>query len=199
MSTWTQKAKLKLKLASPIGVTLSNSEAKILLQEQEKAVRVLEKDETRIEKIRDGINIDIDESIAESTEALNQARGTYKRTKNPVLKREWARRMVIADKTTQTLVQTKKRTELVASRLKMIAGDIRLEIMAAEARAAETKMYVEAGDTLRLVGDKLLQARAKSKPMKMEYKNLEVTMEGAEKLVSSIPDEQIIQEAERLL
>lgn len=199
MSSWAKKAKLKLKLASPVGVTLTNSEAKVLLEEQVKAVELLEKDETRIEKIQRGINVAIDDSISEASEALNQARGTFKRTKNPVLKREWARRMVIADRTTQTLVQTKKRTKLVNSRLKMIAGDIRLELLAAEARAAETKMYVEAGDTLRLVGDKLIQARAKSKPMKIEYKNLEITMEGAEKLVSDISDDEILKQAERLL
>lgn len=198
-ATWMQRAKLKLKLASPVGVTLTNSETKVLLAEQQKAVELLEKDESRIAKIQRTIDIDIDDSIAEASEALNQARGTYKRTKNPILKREWAKRMVIADRTTQELVQTKKRTELVMSRLKMVAGDIRLELMAAEARAAETEMYVNAGDTLRLVGDKLIQARAKSKPMKIEYQNLEVTMEGAEKMVMDIGDEEILREADRLL
>lgn len=198
-TSWAKRAKLKLKLSSPVGITLTNSEAKILLDGQQKAVELLEKDEERVEKIQRGINVDIDDSIAEASEALNMARGTYRRTKNPILQREWARRMVVADRTVQTLVQTKKRTELVASRLKMIAGDIRLELMAAEARVAETKMYVDAGDSLRLVGDKLIQARAKSKPMKVEYKNLEITMEGAESLVSDMGDDEVITEAERLL
>jgi len=199
MASWIKKSKLRLKLASPVGITLTNSEAKILLDEQSRAVKNLEKDESKIAKIQRGINLNIDDSIKEASEALNQARGVYKRTTNPVLKREWARRIVVADKTAQTLVQTKKRTELVMERLRMVAGDIRLELLAAEARAAETKMYVDAGESLRLVGDKLIQARAKSKPMKVEYSNLEVSMEGAEKLVSGMSDEELLIEAERLV
>ena len=197
-SNWAQRMKIKAKLLSPVGITLTNSEAKILLDGQLEAVKTLEQDQLKIKRVERNISVDYDDAIKQSSAALNMARGTYSRTKNPVLKREWARRLVIADKTTNELVQAKKRTSLVIDRLKMIAGDMELEMLAAKARAAETKMYVEAGDTLRLVGDKLIQARAKSKPMQLEYDNLEVSMEGAEKLVNDMDENKVLEIAEML-
>ncbi len=199
MGNWVSKMRMKVKLAAPKGVTLSNSEAKLLLKEQKEVIKTLESDSRGIERAKDGFYIKLDDSISEASLALNAARGTYKRTKNPILKRDWARRMVIADKTVNELIQTKRRTELVLDKLRMVAGDIKLELIAAEARAAETKMYVDAGDTLRLVGDRLIKARIKAKPLKIEYNNLEVGIETAMGLVSEMHDDEIIKEAEAMI
>lgn len=76
-ATWSRRMKLKLKLSSPVGVTLSNSEAKMLLDEQKKGISVLKEDETKLDKIKRSVHLNIDDSISEASQALNQARGTY--------------------------------------------------------------------------------------------------------------------------
>jgi hypothetical protein len=81
----------------------------------------------------------------------------------------------------------------------MIKGDIELQLMEANAKAAEMQAYVTAGNGLRLAGEKLMQARTRADKLKLEYDNLEVTMEGAEKAVSNVPENELIDKAQAVV
>jgi len=201
VSTWAQKAKVKLKILVPMGITLSPSETLVLSDMYEDDVKVLEKNETEVKKALTATekSLAASNTLETAHTARSQAVGTYKITQDPVKKREWARRIVVADQTIQSVRDVKTRLGATKDRLLMIKGDIELQLMEAEAQAAEMQAYAAAGNSLRLAGEKLMQARSRANKLSLEYSNLEVTMEGAEKMASKLDGKQLLDKAEEII
>lgn len=200
-SSWAQKSMVKMKVLMPMGVSLSPSETIVLSEMYEGDVKILKDNKSEVSKA-----IRATESKLVSSNAVKMARaaksqavGTYKITKDPVKKREWARRIVIADQTIQTMRGVKTRLEATKDRLTMIMGDMELQLMEAEARAAEMSAYAAAGNSLRLAGEKLIHARSRANRLKLEYDNLEVTMEGAEKFAVGLSDQELLKAADAVV
>lgn len=200
-SSWAQRAKVKFKFLAPMGVTLTPSETVVLSEIYEKDAAVLKDNTAEVKKAIAATEkiMDIDNSLRTAVGARNQASGTYKITKDPIKKREWARRVVVADQTIKSLRDVKKRLGTTHDRLTMIKGDMELQYIEAEARAQEMKAYASAGNSLRLAGEKLIQARSRANKLKLEYDNLEVTMEGAEKMTSSLSPQELIKKANAIV
>lgn len=200
-TAWAQKAKVKLKMLMPMGMTLSPGETIALSEIYEDDVKVLEKNSAEVSKA-----IRATESSIPATKIITTARGarsqavaTYKITKDPIKKREWARRIVVADNTIQVVRDVKVRLSATKDRLMMIKGDMELQLMETEAKAAEMSAYAAAGNSLRLAGEKLMQARTRANKLSLEYDNLEVTMEGAEKMMSNLTPEQLLAKADEVI
>lgn len=196
---WLDRYKVKLKLKAPKGVRLSQGETEALLEIQQEDVKVLKDNQQEVlGAIGVTKGIELGTQIKTTQSARSQALATYKHTKDPIKKREWARRLVVADTTRKALTDMKNRMSATADRLHMIKGDIELQIVEAEAKVAETTAYAKAGKQLRLAGETLISARTRAKSNRIEYTNLEVSMEGAEKLIDNSNPDDLLAQADKI-
>lgn len=198
-SSIMDRYKVRLKLKAPKGIRLTQGETEALVDIQEKDVKVLKDNQQEVMAAL-GVtkSIDVKSQLETSQAARSIALSTYKRTKDPIKKREWARRLVVSNNTLKSLTQLKKRMTATHDRLLMIKGDLELQVIEAEARVAETKAYAKAGKQLRLAGETLINARTRAKSNAIEYTNLEITMEGAEKLINDTDPQDLIAQADRI-
>lgn len=115
-ASFFERYKLGLKLKSPTGVQLSQGETQALVEIQEKDVEVLKQNEKDvIAAIGVTKNIAVGNQISKAQAARSQAAATYKICKDPIKKREWARRLIIADSTRKSLVDLKNRMEVATA------------------------------------------------------------------------------------
>lgn len=200
-ANWMQKAKVRLKILAPVGITLSPSETLVLSSMYDEDVEVLEKNNSEVRKAITATekSLKITNTLTAARAARSQAAGFLKITKDPIKSREWARRIVIADQTISSVMQVKTRLSATKDRLTMIKGDMELQLMEAEAKAQEMQAYATAGNSLRLAGEKLMQARSRANKLSLEYNNLEVTMEGAEKMMSHLTPAEILAKAKEIM
>lgn len=198
--SFLDRYRVKLKLKAPHGVRLSPGETEALVEIQEKDVQVLKDNQQEVlSAIGVTRSIEVGNQIKKAQSARSVAATTYRNTKDPIKKREWARRLVVADTTRKGLLDMKNRMTVTRERLEMIKGDIELQIVEAEAKVAETKAYAKAGNQLRLAGETLVSARTRAKNNAIEYTNLEISMEGAEKLISDTDPEALLAQADAIL
>lgn len=200
-SAWVQKAKVNFKMMVPMGLSLTPGETIVLSEMYNEDVTTLENNSTEVSKAIRATekSLNMANTVATARQARSHAVATFKRTKDPIKKREWARRVVVADSAIQTVRGVKLRLGATKDRLTMIKGDMELQLMEAEAKAAEMSAYAQAGNGLRLAGEKLMQARSRANKLGLEYDNLEVTMEGAERALSNVPETQLVSKAEEII
>lgn len=200
-SSWVQKSKVKLKMLLPMGIVLSPGETITLAEVYKDDAKVLSDNTTEVAKAIRATesSLKITNTLTTARAARSQAVATYKITKDPIKKREWARRIVVADQTIQSVRDVKMRLNATKDRLTMIKGDMELQLIEAETKAAEMQAYASAGNSLRLAGEKLMQARTRANKLSLEYDNLEVTMEGAESLMSKLNPKQLLEKAEEII
>ena len=195
-----QRYKIGLKLKSPAGIVLSPSETEALVIIQQEDVAILKQNQQEVlSAIGVTHSVQLGSQIKKAQSARSIAAATYKNTKDPIKKREWARRLVIADTTRKGLVDMKSRMVTTRDRLEMIKGDMELQIVEAEAKVAETMAYAKAGEQLRLAGETLVSARTRAKSNTIEYTNLEITMEGAEKMLNDTDPEELLAQADAII
>lgn len=197
---WFDRFKVSIKMRTPNGIQLSQRETEALVAIQNDDIQVLKGNQQEVLAAL-GVtkSVDIKYQIKKASSARVIAAQTYKRTKDPIKKREWARRLVVADTTLKNLNEMTDRMAATRDRLEMIRGDIELQLIDAEARVAETSAYAKAGSQLRLVGETLVSARTRAKNNKIEYTNLEVTMEGAEKMIDEQSAEELLTAADSIV
>ena len=199
-SSWLQRYRVKLKLKAPHGIQLSQGETEALVDIQQEDVQILKDNQQEVlSAIGVTRSIEVTNQIKKAQSARSTAAATYRNTKDPIKKREWARRLVVADTTRKGLVDMKNRMSATRDRLEMIKGDLELQIVEAEARVAETMAYAKAGKQLRLAGETLVNARTRAKGGAIEYTNLEISMEGAEKLINDTDPDQLIAQADAII
>lgn len=199
-SSWLQRYRVKLKLKAPHGIQLSQGETEALVDIQQEDVRILKDNQQEVlSAIGVTRSVEVGNQIKKAQSARFVAAATYRNTKDPIKKREWARRLVVADTTRKGLVDMKNRMTSTRERLDMIKGDLELQIIEAEARVAETMAYAKAGKQLRLAGETLVNARTRAKGGAIEYTNLEISMEGAEKLINDTDPEQLLAQADAII
>lgn len=201
IGTWSQKAKVKLKMLIPIGVVLSPGETATLAEIYQDDANVLEKNSKEVSAaIRaTETSLNISNTLSTARAARSQAVGTFKITKDPVKKREWARRIIVADQTIKSVRDAKMRLTATKDRLTMIKGDMELQLIEATTKAAEMQAYASAGNSLRLAGEKLMHARSRANKLSFEYDNLEVTMEGAEGMMSDVKPSELVAQAQAII
>lgn len=200
MSAWFNRFRVRLKLKAPHGIRLTQGETEALADIQQADVQVLKDNQQEIlSAIGVTRSVEVGNQIKKAQSARSAAATYYRNTKDPIKKREWARRLVVADTTRKGIVDMKNRMTVTRERLEMIKGDIELQIVEAEVRVAETTAYAKAGKQLQLAGETLISARTRAKSSAIEYTNLEVTMEGAEKMISSTDPEDLLSQADAII
>lgn len=199
-SNFMQRFAVKAKILAPVGITLTQGETIALADIYDEDVKKIKKNQQEvITAVGATTYKDSEKAIDRSLTARNTASAIYRRTQDPIKKREWARRVVVSDHTLKAMRDMKKRMTTAHDRLEMIKGDLELQLIEAEGRAAEARAYAQAGNQLRLAGEKLVNARARAKSVKLEYTNLEISMEGTEKLIDKRTPEELIREAESIV
>lgn len=194
-----RKTVLKLKLASPREVTLNENEAGEVINQWEEELDNTEKSITKIKKAEYSIDRhleDVKDDKEEVRKNLSDAKRYFKTTKNPVKRREWARRVVIANNTLQSLVDSEKRVRDSVDRTKSYVAEAKLVETALETRIREAKIYRELNGGLKLVGQSLIDARTRFKQFDVEYTNFDINLESLKKEVESRKDENVVKEAE---
>lgn len=199
-SSFIDRFKVGIKLRAPNGIRLTQGETEALVEIQQEDVNTLKTNQQEVlSAIGVTRSIELGYQIKKAQSARSVASATYRNTKDPIKKREWARRLVVADNTRKGLVDMTTRMTATRDRLEMIKGDLELEIIEAEARVAETTAYAKAGSQLRLAGQTLVNARTRAKGNIIEYSNLEISMEGAEKLINDAEPEDLLAQAEAII
>ena len=200
MAGFINRFKVGIKLKAPHGVRLSQGETEALVDIQQEDVKILKDNQQEVlSAIGVTRTIEVGNQIRKASSARSVAAATYRNCKDPIKKREWARRLVVADSTRKSLVDMNNRMTSTRERLEMIKGDLELQIIDAQARVAETAAYAKAGKQLQLAGESLVSARTRAKGGAIEYTNLEVTMEGAEKMINDTDPEQLLAQADAIL
>ena len=199
-SSFVDRFTVGIKLRTPHGIRLTHGETEALVEMQHADVKVLINNQQEVlSAIGVTHSVEVGNQIKKAQSARSAASQYYRNTKDPIKKREWARRLVIADSTRKGLVDMKNRMSVTRERLEMIKGDMELQIIDAEAKVAETAAYAKAGRQLRLAGETLVNARTRAKGTAIEYSNLEITMEGAEKMISKTAPEDLLAQADAIL
>jgi hypothetical protein len=199
-ASWVDRYKVKLKLKSPRGIRLTQGETEALVEIQQKDVKVLKDNQQEVlAAMAVTHTVDVKSQIKRTTAARSVAASNYKQSQDPIKKREWARRLVVADNTHKSLNELQDRMVVTRDRLEMIKGDIEMQLIEAEAKVAETTAYAKAGKQLRLAGETLVNARTRAKSGAIEYTNLEISMEGAEKLINDTKPEALLAQADAIV
>lgn len=199
-ASFLDRYKVKLKLRAPHGIRLTQGETEALVELQQEDVKVLKDNQQEVlAAIGVTRSVEVGSQIKKAQSARSVAATTYRNCKDPIKKREWARRLVVADTTRKGLVDMKNRMSVTADRLQMIKGDMELQIIEAEAKVAETMAYAKAGKQLRLAGETLVSARTRAKSNAIEYTNLEVSMEGAEKMIDNTDPSALLAQADAII
>lgn len=196
-----RKGILKLKLNLPVGLTLSTGETIELIDVMKKDSKTLDdnhKDLVQAELRIKRNMLSIPDTLTEVMTTRSEATRYFKVTKDPIKRREWARRLVVADKATKQIQASRKRMEVMQDRVKTLVQDAYIEKQALEIRINEAEAYREMGQGIQLVGEKLVHARSRAKSQKIHFSNLEVLVEGLEKSVSA-DSPNIIEQAEKIL
>ena len=194
---------LKSKLKAPKGVRLSTAETGAIIDLWKEDHKVLEKNSTTLvgaeDEIRRVIEYKLPDILTEVTAARTEAARFFKITKDPLKKREWARRLVVAERARLSVTESKKRMEGMTARIKSVVADAALEKKALEIRIAEAEAYQKMGKGLHLVGETLIDARIRASTTSVEFGSLELGLESIESTVRQTSDEKIMKEAAALL
>lgn len=193
---------LKMKLRAPAGVKLDSGETAAIIDIWKKDQRTLTQNNNQLEEADASIKRTLDHKLpdvlAEVTQARTEAARFFKITKDPIKKREWARRLVIADHALHSVRDSKKRMTGMSDRIKTLVADASLEKQALDIRIAEAEAYLKMGKGLHLVGESLINARLRASSTSIEFTNLEFGIEAAEKLVRQTSDSNIIAQAKAI-
>jgi hypothetical protein len=196
-----RRSVLNMKLRSPKGVKLSNNETSAVINIWKEDAKKLEKNNSTLESAAKQISsnlILLPDALEETTKARSDAARFFKITKDPLKKREWARRLVVAERARTSIKGAQKRMEGMSERIKTLVADATLEKRALDIRVGEAEAYQKMGDGLHLVGESLINARSRAKTMEIEFSNLELGIETLEKSVKGSSDEELLLEAERI-
>lgn len=192
----------KAKLRTPKGVKLTSDETVALIdiwKEDVKTIQsnseLLTKADTQIVSI---VETQLPDVLKEVEQARSEALRFFKITKDPLKKPEWARRLVVADRSLQSIRNSKKRMLGMSSRVKALVADASLEKKALDIRIAEAEAYVSMGKGLQLVGDTLISARERASTASIEFSNLELGIENIEAEVAQSKQSSVVAEAERI-
>lgn len=193
---------LKMKLRAPTGVKLSSGETTAIIDIWKKDQRILQQNNRELEEadvsIKRTLEHTLPDVLAEVTEARIEASRYFKITKDPLKKREWARRLVIADHAMKSVRNSKKRMTVMSDRIKTLVADASLEKRALDIRIAEAEAYMKMGKGLHLVGESLVDARLRAQSSNIEFTNIEFGIEAAERLVRNTSDSDIIEQAKAI-
>lgn len=193
---------LNLRLRVPAGVKLTAGETSTLIDVWKDDQKILTGNHTQLETANQAITRNISripDSLQEVTQARTEAARFFKITKDPIKKREWARRLVVAERARVAIKGSQKRMIVMQDRIKTLVSDAVLEKRALDTRIAEAEAYAKMGTGLKLVGESLIDARFKVKANEIHFRDLELGIEDLDKTIKAVGDDSIMAEAKSIL
>lgn len=186
----------------PSGITLTSEETKEVIELWKEDVEVIKTNTEKLNSADTAIERNLTrlpESLSQVSNARNDAIRYFKITKDPIKRREWARRLIVADNAHKSIKASQDRMNVTRARIQSVVKDAALEKLALDVRISEAEAYVKMGEGLQLVGEMLVSARTRAKKADMEFSTLEFNTEQLEAHVVNYKDEKLIAEAEKIL
>jgi hypothetical protein len=195
-------AVLALKLRLPTGVKLSAREADAVIGDWSDQLSVQDKSASKLKDVGWDIERQVErlkKAREETSKTAAEARRYFQKTKNPVKKEVWARRLVLAMRCQEALIESEQRLNSTIDRVKGAVADAALIHRMLDTRIREATIYKKLNGGLHLVGQALAEARTEHKVASIEYTNFELNMEGLEKSITADSRDRIIKEAQQYL
>lgn len=191
-----------LRKPDPQGMVLAGEEAEQTIEKWQKEVRSIERDQDRIEDVvpemKDRL-VEIDEHIKGCSVELKEAKARFAEVKTPVAKRRWARRVVYNHRTLAYLRDSKQLMALNIERAQSSLEDATVIARLLAEKIRDAELYYKLNGQIRLIGNALASAEYIHDRSKSIEKDVELSVEGLEKLVESMDDTKMLQEAERIV
>lgn len=186
----------------PMGLTLKGSEAEKVITIWKDERKDVERKQWDFEKLATKVQKrlkELEPSILDSAKEVKVARSNYKKSVNPIARRRWARRLVLAGELHKYNRNSKVQLEAMCERVKDAIEDSKLVTNLITSRIADAEIYYQLNGRLKLVGKDLAAATRQYAMPEIEYKNAEFTMEQIEKNLSNKDDDTLLIEAEAIM
>lgn len=196
-----KKVILNVKLRMPTGVTLTDNEAAYVIdgwKKEQKAVLAKRGDLIDVSENIDSRMKKLPAEIETTAKELRKAKGIYKKTKDPIAKRRWAKRVVTLGKYHNYLRTSNQTLAATVERVKDAVEDAQIVNKMILNRIEDAQIYRDLNGGLKLVGKALVEARTQHAMPEIEYQSLEFTMEQLDKELTGSP-EQLYIEAEAVI
>ena len=186
----------------PSGITLTSDETKEVIELWKKDAETIEENTVTLKDADFALGRNL-EKLPNMLKEVNTQRTDairyFKITKDPIKKREWARRVIVADNAFKSINQSKNRMEVTRERIKSVVQDAAIEKIALDVRIAEAEAYTKMGEGLQLVGEMLVAARTRAKRADIEFTTLEFNTEQIETHVIDLKDSKLIEKAQKIV
>lgn len=192
------KSILGVKLKIPSGVTLNEKEANYIIDGWESQKSIVKTKQNDLASVSAKIERHVaktGQEIPEAMKALREARGNFKKCKDPIAKRKWARKIIVRDAYYQQVRNSHQALNATVERVQDAVEDAQYIYKTLESRIAEARIYRELNGGLKLVGKTLIEARQKHIMPEVEYEILETNMEKIEKMAGGMDDEVALNKA----
>lgn len=191
----------KFLMRIPSGITLKGEEAQKqidLWKEEKKNVGTKQWDfEKLATKVQRRLDV-LDPQIIDAAAEVRKAQALYKRSKTPLARRRWARRLVLANELHKYNRNSKQQLETMVERVKDAIEDSKLVTKLIDSRVADAEIYLQLNGRLRLVGKDLAAAKREHIMPEIEYQNAEYSMEQIENELLTKDDQTMLIEADAI-
>lgn len=189
-------------LPVPRGIVLKDEKAEELIESWEDKQVVVEEDAQRFANVVPSLHARIKEvDIEAKTEARNLAgiKKHYSGIKTPLTKRRWARRLVLSQKTLDHLKESQQLMRLNVDRAEAAIEDAKAIGRLLDHKIKDARLYYELNGQIRLLGSALAFAENIESQTGHIEKDVEVSVEGLESIVSKFDDEDLVRQADAIV
>lgn len=193
---------MSIKMRSPSGMTLNKEDATIIIEGWKDRSREIEKRRYNFQEISDDVERrgrQIERDTPEAANMLRDAKANFKRSKNPVVKAKWARKVVLRSEYHTYLKNSQQVLADSVERIKDALEDIQVVGKLMEHRIKDAELYAEMNGGLKLVGKALVDARTPHRLPELEYQQFDFSMEQIEKQLGSTSDTSVIDKAKKIV
>lgn len=193
---------MAIKMRTPQGMTLNKEDAAIVISGWKSQSQEIDKRRRDFVDISENVarrSVQIDNAIPDAAAQLRDAKANFKKSKNPVVKAKWARKVVLRSEYHTYLRNSKQTLEDSVERVKDALDDIQVVGKLVEHRIRDAELYADMNGGLKLVGKALVDARTPHKLPELEYQQFDFSMEQIERELGQTGDTSVIEQAKRIV
>ncbi len=186
----------------PNGISIKGHEAEMVIKEWKRERREIESKQWDFELLATKVEkrlVVLNKDVLDAAKEVRVAKTNFKKARSPLVKRRWARRVVIANELHKYNRGSKQQLEVMVERVKDAIEDSKLVTKLVESRISDAEIYYQLNGRLKLVGKDLAAATREYAMPEIEYRSAEVTMEQIEHQMSGKTDDTLLLEAQTIV
>ncbi len=186
----------------PNGISIKGHEAEMVIKEWKRERREIESKQWDFEQLATKVEkrlVVLNKDVLDAAKEVRVAKTNFKKARSPLVKRRWARRVVIANELHKYNRGSKQQLEVMVERVKDAIEDSKLVTKLVESRISDAEIYYQLNGRLKLVGKDLAAATREYAMPEIEYRSAEVTMEQIEHQMSGKTDDTLLLEAQTIV